>query len=50
MAGIERIAADTREIFRRSVIFPHTASGSSVVQRENGGASDRGEDVGVGSG
>lgn len=50
MAGIERIAADTRQVFRRSIIFPHTASGSGVIQRENGGAVDRGQDEGIGFG
>lgn len=50
MAGIERIAADTREVFRRSIVFPYTASGSGVIQRENGGAVDRGQDKGIGFG
>lgn len=47
--GVERIAADAREVLRGSVVLPEAAAGGGVPQGEEGGAVDGGEEPGVGA-
>lgn len=47
--GVERIAADAREVLRGGVVLPETAAGGGVPEGKEGGTVDRGEEPGVGA-